>query len=78
MFGIINMAKIKFDIPKSIKAQIIVYDILGKEVATALNENLNPGEYEIELDVSNLPEGTYFYKLIIDGYSQTKKMILIK
>ena len=78
MFGLINMAKIKFDIPESINTKIIVYDILGKEVATILNENLKAGEHEIELSSMNLPEGTYFYKLIIDGYSETKKMILIK
>lgn len=72
------MAKIKFDIPETIKTKVVVYDILGKEVATVLNDKLNPGEHEIDLANVNLPNGTYFYKLIIDGHTETKKMILIK
>ena len=78
MFGVIYMTKIKFDIPKAINTKIIVYDILGKEVATILNEKLKTGEHQIDLSSVNLPEGTYFYKLIIDGFTETKKMILIK
>ena len=72
------MTKIKFDVPKTINTKIIVYDIIGKEVGTLLNKNLNPGEYEVDFESMNLSEGTYFYKLIIDGFSETKKMVLIK
>jgi len=72
------MAKIKFDIPEQVHTKIIVYDILGKEVKIPLNENLKPGEYEIDFDSASLHSGTYFYKLIVDGFSETKKVILIK
>jgi photosystem II stability/assembly factor-like uncharacterized protein len=74
--------KIKFDIPTSRGTrgvtQLIIYDVLGKEIATPVNEQLNPGTYEIEWDGSNYPSGVYFYKLITNDYSETKKMVLIK
>ena len=67
------MTKIKFDIPGQLNTKIIVYDILGKEVTVPLNDSLKPGEYEIDFDSVNLPRGTYFYTLIIEGFSETKK-----
>ena len=69
------MAKIKFDIPQQVNTKVIIYDILGKEVSIPLNEKLKPGEYEIDLDSVKLSAGTYFYKLIIDGHSETKKVL---
>ena len=41
-------------------------------------KRLNPGTYEVEWDGSNYPSGVYFYKLITDEFSETKKMVLIK
>jgi photosystem II stability/assembly factor-like uncharacterized protein len=55
-----------------------VYDILGKEIATLVNEKLKAGEYETTFDGSAFPSGVYFYKLETDGYSKTKRMILLK
>ncbi len=55
-----------------------IYDILGREIATLVNEQLNPGNYEVEFDGANLPSGVYYYKLIARDYSETKIMILIK
>ena len=72
------MTKINFDIPKKVHTKVIVYDILGKEVGTLLSEKLNPGKHEADFSSLNLPQGTYFYKLIIDGFSETKKIISIK
>jgi photosystem II stability/assembly factor-like uncharacterized protein len=84
--------KIKFSIPPS-KAyglverdrgmtQLIVYDILGREITTLVNEQLKPGTYEVEWDGGNYPSGAYFYKLIVTDASAplsiTKKMVLIK
>jgi len=61
---------------------VIVYDILGREVATLVNEQLQPGTYEVEFDDTNYPSGVYFYKLIaVDASSPlsiTKKMVLLK
>jgi flagellar hook assembly protein FlgD len=55
-----------------------VYDILGKEVATLDSEKLQPGTYEVTFDGSNLPSGTYFYRLNVGEFTDTKRMILIK
>uniref|UniRef100_A0A832G7R6 T9SS type A sorting domain-containing protein n=1 Tax=Ignavibacterium album TaxID=591197 RepID=A0A832G7R6_9BACT len=78
------ITKIKFSIPKSELVQIRVYDILGKEVKTLLNEYKQAGTYEIEFstgsfgDASNLSSGVYFYRMISGSYSETKKMILLR
>jgi Secretion system C-terminal sorting domain/Domain of unknown function (DUF5122) beta-propeller len=75
--------KIKFDIPLSkgaggIIVRLAVYDILGREVAILVNQQLKPGSYEVEWDASNYPSGVYFYKLITQNYSETGKMVLVK
>ena len=56
----------------------MVYDVMGREVQTLVNESLKPGTYEVSFDGSMLNSGVYFYKLIIDGFTETKKMLLIK
>lgn len=68
----------RFALPKSSFAKLVVYDILGREVATPVNEELKPGTYEIEWDASNYPSGMYFFKLVAGEFSQSNKMILIK
>ena len=55
-----------------------VYDLLGKEVATLVNEKLSPGSYSVEFDGSNLSSGMYFYKLTSNGFSEVKKMTFLK
>ena len=55
-----------------------IYDVLGNEVATLINEYRVAGNYEIDFDATGLSSGVYFYKLIVADYSSTKKMILMK
>jgi hypothetical protein len=55
-----------------------VFDITGKEVATLVNEQLNPGTYEVTFDASMFTSGIYFYRLTAGDYSETKRMMLIK
>ena len=55
-----------------------IYDVLGNEVTTLVNEQLKPGSYEIEWDAANYPSGTYFYRLSSDLFSGSKQMLLIK
>jgi hypothetical protein len=55
--------------------QAKVFDITGKEVATLVNETLQPGTYEVTFDGSNLPSGIYFYQLKTEKFLQTKKLI---
>lgn len=72
--------KINFSIPNGIVGQtfLSVYDILGREVTSLVNEKLSPGTYEVEWDGSNYPSGVYFYKLETESFKQTKKLILLK
>jgi hypothetical protein len=55
-----------------------IYDILGKEIATLVNEQLAPGTYEVTFDGSEFPSGVYFYQLKTNNFSETKKLLLIK
>ena len=55
-----------------------VYNSLGKEIATLVNEEKPAGEYEVEFNGANLPSGIYFYELKAGNLTQTKKMILLK
>ncbi|KXK54258.1 MAG: Aminopeptidase N [Chlorobi bacterium OLB5] len=55
-----------------------VYDILGNDITTLLNQQLSPGTYSIDWDGSNYPSGLYFYTLRSGDYTETKKMILLK
>lgn len=79
--------KISFNIPSmtppskgagGMMVRMSIYDILGREVATLVNEQLQPGSYEVSWDASNFPSGTYFYKLSSGDFTETKKMLLIK
>jgi Secretion system C-terminal sorting domain len=85
--------KIKFEIPASPLSppfgkggrtqsggfvRLIIYDALGKEITTLVNQQLKPGTYEVELEGSSYPSGVYFYRLEAGEYTETKKMVLLK
>lgn len=72
------VTKIKFDLPKPNHVKLIIYDALGSEIAVLINGKKSTGSYEADWDGTNYPSGVYFYKLATDGYSVTKKMVLIK
>ncbi|MEO8210146.1 MAG: T9SS type A sorting domain-containing protein, partial [bacterium] len=55
-----------------------VYDAMGKEVATLVNQKQNSGRYQVNFEGSNFSSGVYFYKLNTGGFTDTKRMILIK
>ncbi len=72
------ITKIKFEIPNVSNVKLIIFDILGKEINKLIEKNLHPGAYEFEWDGSDFPSGIYFYSLVTDNFSETKKMLLIK
>lgn len=72
------ITKINYDIAKTGFVSLKVYDILGDEVAVLVNEMMNPGLYIIDFNASNLSSGTYFYRLEVNGFVDTKKMIVLK
>ena len=80
--------KIEYEISKIGKVRLLVYDVLGKEVAVLVNDIQIPGKYEVEFsgrsgstyggNATYLASGIYFYKLETETFSQTKKMVLLK
>jgi hypothetical protein len=85
------VTKIKFSIPapsslERVGVRLLIYDALGRQVATLVNEKLQPGTYEVEFDGSKYASGIYYYRFSSGdpslspgkGYSITKKMVLIK
>ncbi len=69
---------IKYSIPAAGLVTLKVYDVLGTELVTLINENKNPGTYQANFNASFLSSGIYFYKLTAGAFCQTKKLILIK
>ncbi|HEY5534285.1 MAG TPA: YCF48-related protein [Ignavibacteria bacterium] len=69
---------IKYDLPKSGFVKLVIYDVLGKEIAILVNEKQSPGTYEATFNASQFSSGVYFYKLTTDGFNDTKRMILLK
>jgi hypothetical protein len=76
--------KITYDIPSTGYVKLIIYDVMGREVKTLVNEKQNAGSFEVEFDGSSYPSGVYFYKLQIASnglptvYEDTKRMVLLK
>jgi len=69
---------IKFALPKSSFAKIVIFDALGREVETLVNEQLKPGVYEIDWNALTNTSGIYFYRLQTEAFTETKSMVLIK
>jgi hypothetical protein len=81
------VTKIKFEIPPFNPplskggrggVSLKIFDILGKEVATLVNEQLSPGIYEVTFDGLNLPSGIYFYQLRSGEFFETRRLVLLK
>lgn len=71
--------QIKYNVKENSFVSIIVYNILGKEVSTIINQQLAAGKYQTDFNAANLSSGVYFYTLAIDGQKiDTKKMMLVK
>ena len=69
---------ISWQLPVSSWQTLKVYDLLGNEIATLVNEFKPAGSYEVKFDASALSSGTYFYRLQAGKYVETKKLILLK
>jgi len=74
---------IKYSIPSNTSSKlsnvkIIVFDIIGREVATLVNQKQQPGNYEVIFNAKHLSSGTYFYRITAGDFSKTLKFILLK
>jgi hypothetical protein len=76
--------KIKFDLPirggveTQYLASLKIFDINGHEIATLVNETLQPGTYEVEWNAENFSSGIYLYQLKSENFIKTKKMLFVK
>lgn len=70
--------KINFSLPKQGYVTLKIYDMLGREVRTLVNEVKSIGNYSVDFNASEFSSGVYFYKLEADGFSDIKKMLLVK
>ena len=69
---------IKFDIARSSLVTLKIYNLLGEEVKTLVDRNLNAGTYTTDFDASSLSSGVYFYRLETEGFTNTRRMMLVK
>jgi hypothetical protein len=71
---------IRFGIPNSNaeRTTLIVYDVVGREIAVLVNERLNAGVYSVSFETHGLSSGIYFYRLVSGTFTQTRKMQLLR
>jgi len=69
---------IEYSVPSNEFVTLKIYDVLGNTVSTLVNENKEAGKYNITFDASNLTSGIYFYSINAGGFTQVKKMMLVK
>jgi len=68
----------KYAVPQQSFVNISIYNLLGEKILTLINEEKQPGNYEVLFDGSNLSSGVYFYKIVSSNFIETKKLILMK
>ena len=69
---------IHYDLPKTVHVRLTISDVLGREMATLVNELQQPGSKSVEFNSTALPSGVYFYRIVAGDFIQTKKMVLMK
>jgi hypothetical protein len=69
---------IKFSIPQSDKVTLRLFNVLGQQVALLVNDYLPVGSHSTQWNASNFPSGMYFYRLQARGFTETKRMMLLK
>ena len=69
---------IRFDIPESVQVRLVVFDVMGREVARLVDGTIEAGMHEVSFDASHLPSGMYFAHFTAGGFTQTQRMTLLK
>jgi hypothetical protein len=72
------VTNISFSIPQTGLVKLVVFDVMGREVATVVNKNMTAGNYTADFNASSLASGIYFYKISVGDFTDTKKMMLVK
>ena len=69
---------LRFSLPETADVSLKVFDLLGRNVATLIADRMTAGQHSVDFDATNLPSGTYVYRLEAGSFSQTKTMVLAK
>ena len=69
---------IKYDVPRTAKVSLKLYDLLGQEVRTLVSEERAAGRYAVELNANDLPSGVYYFRLLAGDFSDVKRLLLLK
>jgi len=69
---------IRFTVPRSTFVSLKVFDVIGKEIATLEQRNIEQGNHSVTWNADGMPSGVYFYRFIAGGFVQTKKMLLLR
>ena len=72
------VTRIQYSLPSNGNVVMQVYDTRGREIATLIDEVKSAGKHEVEFNASNIPSGIYYYRLRMNGYTATNKMIVLK
>jgi hypothetical protein len=72
------MTSISYDIREAGHVSLTVFDVLGREIVTLVNDNQAAGSYSVEFNASTLSSGIYFYQLKVNDFSDLKKMVVLK
>ena len=70
--------QINYNVPRASNVVFKIYDLLGQEVTTLINDKKESGDYTLRWNADGLASGIYFYRIIVDDFTQTKKMVLLK
>ncbi|MFZ2866001.1 MAG: T9SS type A sorting domain-containing protein [Ignavibacteriaceae bacterium] len=69
---------IEYEINNDTDVRIVLYNEIGQEILTLINESQSAGKHIIKINATNLPSGVYYYRMFADGFTSTKKILLIK
>jgi hypothetical protein len=72
------LTTIEFALPRRSSIKLQIFDLLGRQIATLLDDELQPGEYRVTFEAEHLPSGVYFCRIQADGFVRTKKLILLR
>ena len=73
-----EQATITFNVPKQARVEVALFDVLGRRIRTLTDTERSPGQHDVRLEVQSLPSGTYFYRLSADGFSQTRRLQIVR
>jgi len=73
-----SRTQINFGLPQDSNVRIDLYSVNGQRVKTLVNDWRNAGDHELLFDAGSLSSGMYFYRIVVDGYSDTKKLLLVR